>query len=186
MQKDKIENYVKNRDKFVKKGGRSADFRTAVQNMDEYIADSVVCIIYKNICSKMIENLNLFQKYRSHVFAKPVNSIIKVKTEHDVNMQLGIKTEKGLHVRKSSTENLVQTSAWEQEKKSLIDKIASLKNENQIIMRKFNEKSTDLAALNVTKRTLENRLKVLKFEFTTQLSEVNLKLNNMDEKNKKK
>lgn len=43
ISRDKIESYIENRERFMKKG-KGKDFQTAVQHMDEYISDSVVCI----------------------------------------------------------------------------------------------------------------------------------------------
>lgn len=38
---DKIESYIENRERFIKKG-KGTDFRTAVQHMDEYVVNKVV------------------------------------------------------------------------------------------------------------------------------------------------
>lgn len=45
---DKVENYSKNRLKFIAKG-KGAQFADAVKKMDEYISDQMVCKYYKSI-----------------------------------------------------------------------------------------------------------------------------------------
>lgn len=43
VQRDKVVSFIENRTKFVKKG-KGTDFHTAVIQMDQFIADSVVCM----------------------------------------------------------------------------------------------------------------------------------------------
>lgn len=52
VERDKIVSFVDNRTKFVRKG-KGVDFRRAVEQMDEYVLDSVVRIqiITLNICN---------------------------------------------------------------------------------------------------------------------------------------
>lgn len=111
---------------------------------------------------------------------------MKIKTEKDIEKQLGIKTERGCsntsRNENVSNEKLIPSpGSWVQEKKSLIDKIASLKSETPIVVRNLNEKSAELSLLNVAKQTLENRLKEKDFVFSAQLDEMTSKLTTIKE-----
>lgn len=92
-----------------------------------------------------------------------------VKNESDIEKQLGIKTENLSIIRSNTSQAAASSSAtvdsarpsvtWVQERKDLIDKIVSLKTENQILTKNMNEKCNELSILNKTKETLEARLK---------------------------
>lgn len=68
--RDKVQNYVANRSKFVKKG-RGVAFRTAVQHIDDFISDPF--------------------KFRSHIYIEPTEQVLQ--TERDIENSLGIKHE---------------------------------------------------------------------------------------------
>lgn len=42
----------------------------------------------------MAINKRIFQKFRSHAYVKPLSNQIKIKTERQIEIQLGIKVEK--------------------------------------------------------------------------------------------
>lgn len=152
MDSNKILHYADNRTKYVSKG-KGADFRRAVKEMDEYISDKKVNI---TICFHYFEFIikakQMFQKYRSHAFVKPVNNHIKIKTERDIQQQLGIKIENQDSYACNNTSQMKHTTPTStnnaefflNEKKKLIDNIMSLKTENQTFVQKLNEKDAQL------------------------------------------
>lgn len=105
-----------------------------------------------------------------------------VKTERDVEKQLGmIKTENQnefhTQVNVSATVgNASFSKSWAKEKQILIDKVVSLKSENQIITQNLNENHTELSTLKKSKQMLEKRLKDKEKEFSLKIGEMQLQL----------
>lgn len=141
----------------------------------------------------MAINKTIFQKFRSHACVKPLNNGIKIKTDRDIEMELGIKVEKS-HTSRNTTNNtpqvsigmsstdptssIVQAELLPNEKKKLIDNILSLKSENQALVQKLNEKD---AALKVSKKLLQEKVLGL----TLKLDESKAELKNMSQANEK-
>lgn len=102
----------------------------------------------------------MVQKYKANGTVKPTRVV--VKTERDLEQQLGIKQES----RNSQCANSMPNSdslklgtTWGQEKKTLIDKIASLKSENQKLSFDFKKSQDDLATCVTAKKALEIKAK---------------------------
>lgn len=101
---------------------------------------------------------------------KPVNNQIKIKTERDIEAQLGIKVENpisGCIVPRNATQvsngmpSTVSTSPsnrtelCSEEKNKLIGNILSLKSGNQTLVQKLNEKDAELKA---SKKLLQEKV----------------------------
>lgn len=183
VQHDKIESYIENRERFIKKG-KGVDFRTAVQHMDEYASDSVVCIIlfFYSSSKQVIQVNKKLQKFRSHANVKPKKNIIKIKTERDIELQLGIKVERSGGCEPITNKPGENIGSWATEKKSLIENIMTLKLENQQLVHNFNEKDAKLNSANVLVHELETRLKEKDLEFSVKLNELNKDLHISAEK----
>lgn len=124
------------------------------------------------------------QKFRSHVFVKPKGNKIKIKTEQQIERQLGIKVE-----RHEPSDNNVMNStqisppdSWAEEKKVLIQNIMALKSENQMLVQKSNDKDIQLNSANVLKQELENRLDEKKLEYAAKFNELKRDLDNAAKK----
>lgn len=113
-----------------------------------------------------------------------------VKTERDIEKQLGIKTENSnvarenvsqadIGVAVSSTNPII---SWPQEKQDFIDKIISLKTENQTMTRELNEKRTELTTMRKLIEQHEKRLKVEKDAFVLKVGELRSELSKSIEK----
>lgn len=148
-----------------------------------------------NFVAKLILNFNKyrkfkcyikFQKYRSHVYVKPKQKKIRVKTERDVEQQLGIKVERSNGHESNTIEQAQDQEAtvdsWDIEKKSLIKQIMALKSENQLLVKNSNDKDTKLNSANVLQHELENRLNKQDSEYSTKLNELLKELHNAMEK----
>lgn len=133
-------------------------------------------------------NKIIFQKFRSHAFVKPLNKQIKVKTEQNIENQLGIKVERSRTSRNepqvtNGTSISVQASPSidvgpsPNEKKKLIDNILTLKLENQMLVQKLNEKDAELMAS--SKASSNNVL-----ELTLKIDELKIELANAIQVNK--
>lgn len=110
-----------------------------------------------------------------------------VKKESDIEKQLGIKTEKSSIMRSNTSQAATVDSAlpsvrWVQERKDLIDKIVSLKKENQILTKNMNEKCNELSVLDKTKVTLEARLKEQEKKHVMKVGELQTELSKSKEK----
>lgn len=68
------------------------------------------------------------------------------------------------------------SKSWAKEKQILIDKVVSLKSENQIITQNLNENHTELSTLKKSKQMLEKRLKDKEKEFSLKIGEMQLQL----------
>lgn len=125
-----MENYTQFRERYVNKCRNNSNFRLAVEEMDNFIADP--------------------QKYRSNAVAR----VIRIKTEKEIQKHLGIKVEVihgacgGKNEEKSDTlcgQSKIEVSM--KEKNNLIDKIVSLKSENQRISFELNERKMELITM---------------------------------------
>lgn len=117
----------------------------------------------------------------------PIKSNLVVKTERDVEKQLGIiKTENSNESHNASRDYVGVTAgsaqSWAEEKQMLIDKIVSLKSENQHITQNFNEKHTELSTLKKSKELLEERMKDKEKEFSLKVGALQLELSKSLEK----
>lgn len=86
---------------------------------------------------------------------------VHIKTERDINIQLEIKQEPDRSRRDTSipNSNPQACGSWAKEKSNLIDKIVSLKSENQKIIFDLKKSQNDLASLIATNTNLEKRIK---------------------------
>lgn len=110
-----------------------------------------------------------------------------VKTERDIEKQLGIKTENPNVVRGNVPQSVTVSStnstiSWVQEKQSFIDKIVSLKTENQSMFREMNEKRNELTTVSKSIELLEKRLKERKDDFDLKAGELRSELSKSIEK----
>lgn len=116
-----------------------------------------------------------------------MNNQINIKTERDIETQLGIKVEKNRTGIKNthqeshstsmpmSTTSNVQTEFSPNEKKKLIEKILALKSENQTLVQKLNEKDA------ASKKKFETKVS----ELTSKLAESKAELSNATRSNAK-
>lgn len=148
---DKIEDYTINRVKNVAKG-KSFDFHLAVKQMDEFISNPV--------------------KYKSHAVAKPMKNKIKIKTEHEVERRLGVKKERASnrHSTDLQVENNLNSNAWLNEKQKMIDKIVSLKTENDKNLLQLKKQQTDYVSLLNEKENLEKTVNEINIKFSVQVN----------------
>lgn len=116
-----------------------------------------------------------FQTFRSHAFVKPVMKQIPIKTEQDIERRLQVKTER------KSTNRMVQNEIkvtpmirWQEEKRTLVDKIVTLKTENQqlLLLQKNTQKENDKLLLSNQK--LERTFSEKEAEFSVQLNKLQL------------
>lgn len=111
------------------------------------------------------------QKYKANAIVKPSKVIIK--TERNVEEQLEIKQEP----RHSQSVNLITSSnssecvnTWVHEKQTLIDKISSLKSENQQILFELKKSQDALTTSNTVRKELETKAKQSDEKHMTELS----------------
>lgn len=117
---------------------------------------------------------------------------IKIKTEQDVERQLGIKVERTNEYEPNTNESgdknipsSAQASAsdsWAEEKKSLIDNFMALKSENQLLVQQLNDKNAELNSANALKRELKIRTDENDLEFATKMNELKKELVNATKK----
>lgn len=151
MEQKNIENYILFREKYANKCRNNANFRRAVDEMDNFIRDP--------------------EKNRSNAVAR----VIKIKTEEDVHRHLGIKVERKSECTPQATVVADEIDKLTNEKSSLISQIVSLKSENQQYCFALNEAKLELSkikkeneenvrALNEQIATLFSKLKIAKTE----------------------
>lgn len=137
----------------------------------------------------MAINKLIFQKFRSHACVKPINNQIKIKTEHQIETQLGIKVERSSTSRikqhgKNVTSSVAPPSSSNKaepppdEKKRLIDNILSLKLKNQTLVQKLNEMDEEQKAV---KEAFDAKVR----DLTLKLEQAKMKLANEIEDNEK-
>lgn len=121
-----------------------------------------------------------------------MNNQITIKTERDVETQLGIKVEKactshsvadGIHQVNGtdspvSTSSNTQTELCVDEKMKLIENILTLKSANQTLVQKLNVADTKMKA---SKKKLEEKIE----ELTSQLNEMKQQMTNATQANEK-
>lgn len=151
---DKVEAYVENRSKFMKKG-KGVAFQTAMQHMDDFISDPV--------------------KFRSHVYVEPTEQTLQ--TENDIEKSLGIKHEV-LDIDCAVDAAGLQAVSWSQEKDSLIEKMAKLKSENQKIMLHLKKTQKELDSVNEAKQISEEMAKQKELQFSSELNSLQAELAN--------
>lgn len=105
------------------------------------------------------------------------NSEIQIKTEHDIEQTLGIKTEpinpevkddsRKISVPSTSTEN-----TWANEKKTLVEKIVALRTENQGITLSLHQKNEECELLATEKQNFEHTVVALNTEISTLKSQL--------------
>lgn len=137
----------------------------------------------------MAINKRIFQKFRSHAYVKPLNNQIKIKTERQIEIQLGIKVEKPSTSQNTSQVKNVTSSVAPgsssnkaelspDEKKKLIDNILSLKLENQTLVQKLNENEAEQKS---SKKVLNENI----LDLTMKLDQSKMELANAIEANEK-
>lgn len=172
------------REKYINRG-KGADFRTAVQHMDEYISDETVKINYCSIFQYFsIQNVEIFQKFRAHAYAKPIDKKVKVKTENDIENILGIKLESPIHSAPTAPQAKIRPdAAWKREKQKLIEQMISLKSENLTIVRKLHENDAELNSVTLTKQALEHKLSEMQTDFGKKIEELQTRSQSANDKN---
>lgn len=131
--------------------------------------------------------LKTFQKFHSHGHAEPLGRKIKIKTERDVEKQLGIIKKERLSGNENNcnsnnatpVENSAIASscvAWAQEKKKLIGTIESLKTENQNLTRDLHENYIDVKSVNQMKKSFEDSLAKQQLEYSEKIKELKTEL----------
>lgn len=127
--------------------------------MDEYISDEAVSLRFKNKLWSNFKNVENFQKFHAHAYAKPINKKIKVKTEKDIKNVLGIKLESPNNVMVTVSEaKTTPDIAWKQEKQRFIEQMMLLKSENLKVVRNLHDKDDEFNSVKLTNQTLEHRL----------------------------
>lgn len=121
---------------------------------------------------------SLKQKYKSN--ASLGSQQITIKTERDVEKMLNIKREVEIEAEPtsssalhSSTSSTLNTDSWQQEKQSLVEKIASLKAENQKCTYDLNKSKNELQTVNAKYRDIDaqlNQLRDLNAKSTAELN----------------
>lgn len=139
---DKIENYTDHRERFISKG-RVPAFQAAVHQMDEYLSQPTVF------------------RTNAHV------NRVQIKTEHDIEIQLNIKQEKGAVKRPPKVLKPQDKScaSWKQEKQNLVQQIVSLKAESQKTLLELRNKQLECASLS-------EKIKKQEQKIGTQVSEL--------------
>ncbi|XP_031621913.1 uncharacterized protein LOC116339963 [Contarinia nasturtii] len=157
VDRDKIEDYTQNREKFIGKG-RGSDFKYAVNQMDNYISDPT--------------------KFRSNAFVKPTNKKVPIKTERDIERRLGVKTEpsESNELIANDLSNNLTESKWQDEKKIMIQKILALKTENQQHLLTLKKSQAECNAMQLSKQKLEQAIVENEVKFSMQLKELQSKL----------
>lgn len=136
------------------------------QIKEKYFArEFIVCFV----CQK-------FQKYQSNMSATP-SSEIRIKTEHEIEQILGIKTESINAEEKSSSPEMNAPSTsnqitWANEKKTLVEKIVALRTENQHITLSLQKKKEDCESLATEKHNVEHTVIALTEEINTLKSQL--------------
>lgn len=124
-----------------------------------------------------------FQKFSSHVCVAPMK--IRIKTERDIEQQLGIKVESSNEYEsndKNAASSTATSPAWAKEKKSLIDNIMALKSENQLLVQNLDDTKSQLVSTNVLNHDLDRRLTEENLKFAAKTNELNRALQNATEK----
>lgn len=159
-----VEDYSGNRLKFVGKG-KGASFHDAVQKMDEYISNPMVCV-YESVTflnqqmpqTKLFFTFYLFQKYKSNAHVNPTKVLIK--TERQIEEGLGIKSEfPNSNESNLRTFNKKTAASWGHEKEGLISKIGGLKSENQQYILDLKKSQESLKHATLANQELELKVK---------------------------
>lgn len=122
-----------------------------------------------------------FQKFKGNAFVKPLSEKITIKTERDIEEELGIKTEPtadNSH-QHHANDSMFETTSTD-EKQKLLEAFASLKSENQKITFNLKKKNTECTKLHSDMEALKNRLVSAK----AVVSELEKKLSEHEQKNK--
>lgn len=126
VEQKNIENYVLFREKYVNKCRNNSVFRRAVDEMDDFISNP--------------------EKYRSNAVAR----VIKIKSEDEIQRNLGIKIEsKNETANEHQTESVTLSDMSKikmltNEKSNLVVEVVSLKLENQKTCFELKEKKNEL------------------------------------------
>lgn len=147
MERKNIENYILYRGKYVNKFRNNANFRWAVDEMDNFIRDP--------------------EKNRSNAVAR----VIKIKTEEDVHRHLGIKVERKSECAPQATVVVDEIEKLTNEKSSLIAQIVTLKSQNQQYCFALNEAKNEL--LKITKEN-EGKFRELNEQIATLFSKLQI------------
>lgn len=112
------------------------------------------------------------QKFRSNAFAKPINRRIRVKTEPGIqqNGRPNAKKSDGkvnvVKVELNSPRQRIEATPSQEEKQTLIDKIVSLKTENQQLAFQLRSEQTE-------KTSLKSEMQKMAQQIDTQSAEIN-------------
>lgn len=164
-----------NREKYVKKG-RGLPFRTAVQEMDQYTSDPIVCIYTFShhtffFCFGFTHTFNyiifILQKFCSLANITCSKETISVKTERDVELQLGIKIEP----QQPSTSSVIGSK----EKEGLIHQIDDLKGELQNVALSYRQLKSEHSSISNEKEKLKEELSAKESHIKQLQSEYNKK-----------
>lgn len=137
LDKNNVQNYQISREKFANKCRNNSNFKRAVDEMDAFITNP--------------------EKYKSNAVAR----VIKIKSEKDIERQLGIKVERKNTIDCKPEKGPVvldEAELLKAEKVNLITEIDSLKSENQHVNFQLNEHKNEL-----TKVKMEYEQNILKF-----------------------
>lgn len=118
------------------------------------------------------------QKYQSNACAKIVNKRIQVKTERDVEKQLGIKIEPN-PITQSTVQAAPAVQKSNQSNKPLINKIMDLQKENQRYVLELKKKDTTHAELILEKQKTEDQLSEKVRSLTADLKTLESELSNI-------
>lgn len=151
VEKKNIENYIKLRDKYANKCRNNSNFRRAVVEMNNFIADP--------------------EKHRSNATAR----VVKIKSEKDIHQHLGIKVK--LENDCTNEHQALPTTysdgpkikASMNEKSNLVAEIVSLKSENQKICFELNKKKNELI---IFKQENEQKFRQLNEQITALSSKL--------------
>lgn len=104
------------------------------------------------------------QKFGSHAVVRPFRNTVPIKTERSIERQLCVKNElnspnqnlSASHAQKPA--NVLKANNWPEEKQELIDKILSLKIENNQHVLALKKMQADYATLLHDKQALEQKI----------------------------
>lgn len=180
---DKIKDYAEHREKMLKKG-RGAPFNNAVKQMEEYMSNRVVRFFYFIIQFFQWSEFFIFyslQMYRNNACPtiENCNNKVQVKTERDIEQQLGIKVEpipttQAATMVTSNAKNLYQGSP----SKPLIDKLLDLQKENQRHVLELKKKDIEHAEVLLKKQQTEGQLNEKLRTLSAELDELQSELSN--------
>lgn len=115
---------------------------------------------------------------------------VSIKTENDVEMQLGIKTEPQQPSTSSVTDSL--TNNWQKEKEGLVQQIVNLKSEHQRVVLSLKQLQSEFSSLSLEKAKLneevsakESLLLGQKEELQALLTQLQIKFDEMKEQDAK-